>query len=134
MAKPRHARDPLIVLYDGACGMCQKSVRIAQKWGRLGAYRFVPNDEPEAVALLQKHGLLDASAVTLVVVDADDRPYVRSAAIVQVAKRFRYPYRIEAGLLWVVPRPLRDGVYKQVAKRRRHACQLPVVPSARPKA
>jgi predicted DCC family thiol-disulfide oxidoreductase YuxK len=47
-----------------------------------------------------------------------DRAFLRSAAVVQVAKRLRWPWKAHA-ILWLVPKPLRDAGYRWVARRRR---------------
>lgn len=114
--------SPLVVLYDGSCGLCHKGVRYAQRRGRPGAYRFLAIEQPEAQALLASFGLADEAQDTMVAIEGG-RAFVRSSATVRIACRFRWPHRWHM-LLWLVPRPVRDAAYRFVARRRRHVCVL----------
>jgi predicted DCC family thiol-disulfide oxidoreductase YuxK len=84
-----------------------------------GALRFVASQSAEGQALLDRHGLGKAAGDTMVLASGG-RAYVRSAAVVQVAKRLRWPWKAHA-ILWLVPKPLRDAGYRWVARRRRRA-------------
>jgi predicted DCC family thiol-disulfide oxidoreductase YuxK len=65
----------------------------------------------------------------LVLVEGD-RVYLRSTASLRIARRLTWPWSMLAVLL-VVPRPLRDLVYRGVAVVRHHlagtsnACEIP---------
>ncbi|MBX3324120.1 MAG: DUF393 domain-containing protein [Phycisphaeraceae bacterium] len=68
--------------------------------------------------LLDEFGLAAATAGegTMVLIDGG-RAYVRSDAALRIAGRMRAPWRWLA--LWrVVPRPMRDWVYRKVARNR----------------
>lgn len=109
--------EPATILVDGECGLCTRASHFGMRRAAAGKLRFVAIQAPEGLELLRRHGLETAAADTMVAV-VGDRAYVRSAAVVQVAKRLRWPWRAQAAL-WLVPRPLRDGAYRWVAKRRK---------------
>lgn len=104
------------IVIDGDCGLCQRAAAYGMGKGRPGLLRFVAQQDPEGQALLDRFGLREAAKDTMVAV-VGDRAFVRSAAVVQVARRLRGWRRLHAAL-WLVPRPLRDAGYRAVAKRR----------------
>lgn len=112
------AREEAIVLIDAHCNLCRVSSNFAAPRGTSGAMRWLPNDDPEAVALLDKHGLR-VQAKDMVIVVVGERAYVESAAAVQVGKRMRAAWPLLAGIGWLVPKPLRDAAYRMVARRRK---------------
>lgn len=104
-----------IVLYDGSCGFCGWSVRWVLRRDRSRSFRFAPLDSPRGRALLAEHGL-PSDPGTVVVLD-DGRAYLRSDAVLRVARR--------VGGIWhllrvggVLPRSLRDALYDWVARHR----------------
>lgn len=118
---PRHVRHAT-VFYDGRCGMCTGLVEWALPRSADGAVRFVDNASPEGQSRLLGLGLLRRSDDTLIAdVEGDIR--MESAAMVAVTNRLRWPYRAATAMA-VVPRPLRDWGYRQVAKRRSGSCAV----------
>lgn len=117
------ARPPATVYYDGACGMCVGTARAGQQHGVPGALRFVDNGSDEGRAALRALGM-EARADDTLIVTVDDRVYTESGSVVEVARRLRWPRRAWTAL-WLVPRPLRDAVYRRVARNRSRACELP---------
>lgn len=108
--------QPATIVIDGECGLCRRAAAYGMGKGRPGLLRFVAQQDPEGAALLEAHGLREAAKDTMVAV-VGERAFVRSAAVVQVARRLRGWRRLQAGL-WLVPRPLRDAGYRWVARRR----------------
>ena len=118
----RERHPPAIVFYDGLCGLCERTMRLAAPRARHGALRFVDSGSPEGEMMLASRALAATAQETLIVF-VGDRVFVRSAAVVQILKRLRWPWRAQA-VVWLVPRPLRDWVYDQVAKRRERSCPV----------
>jgi predicted DCC family thiol-disulfide oxidoreductase YuxK len=113
--------EPATIIIDGDCGLCQRAAAYGMGKGRPGMLRFIAQQDTEGRELLDRHGLAAEAASTMVAV-VGGKAFVRSAAVVQVAKRLRGVHRAESAL-WLVPRPLRDAGYRFVA-RRRHRVQL----------
>jgi predicted DCC family thiol-disulfide oxidoreductase YuxK len=110
--------QPALIVIDGECGLCRRVAAYGMGKGRPGLLRFIAQQDPEGAALLERFGLAVQAKDTMVAV-VGDRAYLRSAAVVQVAKRLRGWRRAQAAL-WVLPRPLRDAGYGSVARRRHH--------------
>jgi predicted DCC family thiol-disulfide oxidoreductase YuxK len=121
-AAPGGRAPPALVFYDGLCGLCERTMRLAAPRARHGALRFVDSGSPEGRMLLSSRALAATAEETLVVF-VGDRVHVRSGAVVQVLKRLRWPWRAQAAL-WLVPRPVRDWLYDQVARRRERSCPV----------
>ena len=93
---------PATVVYDGYCNLCSASVRFLDRWQRPGALAFVANPEPDQQ--------------TVTVIDGG-REYTYSDASLQALKHLRWPWPLLRVAL-VVPKPLRDRVYRWVAASR----------------
>ena len=117
-----------IILFDGTCAFCEGSVRFIATRDR-GYFRFGASQNPEGQALLKKLGTSQQAARSLILID-DDRVYLRSDAALRIAERLNAPWKY-AGALLIVPRPIRDLVYRGVASvryriaGRSNACEIP---------
>ena len=118
-----------IVLFDGVCNLCNRAIN------------FVIDRDPELVfrfASLQSHvgerlltGFeIDTNETDSLVLIEEGRAYVCSTATLRIVRRLGKLWPVVYGLI-VVPRPLRDAVYKAIARRRyrwfgrRETCRLP---------
>jgi len=117
-----------IILFDGTCAFCEGSVRFIATRDN-GHFRFGASQNPEGQALLEKLGTSREAARSLILID-DDRVYLRSDAALRIAQRLNAPWKY-AGALLMVPRPIRDLVYRGVASvryrlaGRSNACEIP---------
>ena len=91
-----------IARFDEGCAFCTRSTEFAKQRG--ARVDFEPG----------------ARSDTMVFVDDDGREFVRSDAALRVARRMRWPYSWLGALGLLVPRPIRDWAYDQVARRRHH--------------
>lgn len=117
-----------IVIFDGVCSLCNASVDFLMRHDRTGRLRFGSFQSEAGRTLLARHGLFTAPE-TIYVID-DDVLYTESTGVLRLARYLRLPWRA-AGILQVVPRPLRDPVYRWVARNRyrwfgkRDTCRVP---------
>jgi predicted DCC family thiol-disulfide oxidoreductase YuxK len=120
---------PGVVLFDGTCAFCERSVVFIAKRDPDGYFRFGASQSPEGEALLAQHGVVRSSARSMILIE-DDRVYVRSTASLRIAGRLRFPWSLFRWLL-VIPVPVRDSVYRMIAAVRHriagpsNACQVP---------
>ena len=120
---------PGVVLFDGTCAFCERSVVFIAKRDPAGYFRFGASQSPEGAALLAQHGVVRSSARSMILIE-DDRVYLRSTASLRIAARLRFPWSTLRWLL-VVPVPVRDSVYRLIAAMRHriagpsNACQVP---------
>lgn len=124
-----------LVLYDGVCGLCHRLVRFVVRHDAEGRYRFCALQDPFAVKVLVRYGLDPASLNTACLLThpfaPEERLLVSSDAVLAVLTGLGGGWRRLAGLLRLVPRPLRDLGYGLMARIRYRlfgrlkACPLP---------
>jgi len=118
-----------IVLFDGTCAFCEGSVKFIARRDPAGHFRFGASQSPQAAGLLATYGLRRETARSLILIE-DGRVYLRSTAALRIAARMTFPWSLLRAFL-LVPRPLRDGVYRIVAAIRHrvagasNACEIP---------
>lgn len=110
------ATGPAILLYDGGCGFCTRSVLFVFRRDRAGRYHFGSLQSGLGQRLLREHGV-PPDADTLVLIQ-EGRAYLRSTAALRVARGLRWPWSWLGALGLLVPRRLRDAAYDAFARRR----------------
>jgi predicted DCC family thiol-disulfide oxidoreductase YuxK len=132
-----HLDGRLLVIFDGSCGFCNRSVRWFLKRDRGDRLRFVASGSPAIAVLLGRipfEGLRDAGNLgTLVVVrhpsGPDQQVFVRSDAVQVLMRELPRPWPSIARWLGAIPRPVRDLGYDLVARHRyRILGRTPVCP------
>lgn len=112
---PTGADEP-VILFDGHCGLCNASVRFVLAHELQPLHRFAPLQSAWARERLAAAGRNPDVLDTVVLIDADGI-HTRSEAALRVAATLRRPWRW-LRLLCVVPRPLRDTVYRLIGRWR----------------
>jgi predicted DCC family thiol-disulfide oxidoreductase YuxK len=121
--------DGPLVLYDGTCGLCDRSVQLILRHDRRGRFRFAALQSELGGALLARHGL-PVDALDTVVLVEDGRAWTKSAAALRIARGMDGPWPLLRAL-GIVPRPVRDFFYDRLANNRYRifgrvdACMLP---------
>jgi len=129
VTEPQASTPTGVVLFDGTCAFCEGAVTFIARRDPAGYFRFGASQSPEGQALLARHGLGREQARSIVLIE-DGRAYLRSTASLRIARRLTLPWRL-LGAALVVPRPVRDGVYRVVAAVRHriagrsNACEIP---------
>ncbi len=109
---------PDLVLYDGGCGLCHRSVAFLARRDRDGSrFLFAPLGGETASARLAETAAAPFPA-TVVLLTADGRLLFRSDAALHALARLGGAWRGLARCLALVPRPLRDATYSLVARVR----------------
>ena len=117
-----------IILFDGTCAFCEGSVRFIAARDN-GFFRFGASQTPEAAGLLARHHIDREAARSMILIE-DGQVYLRSTAVLRVARHMRAPWKFASIFLWV-PLPIRDAVYRVIASIRHriagqsNACEIP---------
>ncbi len=109
-------RQHAIILFDGVCNFCCASVQFIIARDRAGWFRFASQQSDIGQSLLLSAGLPAGVADTFVVIE-DNSVFTRSAAALKVAARLPWPWPV-CGVFWMLPRLIRDAVYRVVARNR----------------
>jgi predicted DCC family thiol-disulfide oxidoreductase YuxK len=121
----------MIVVFDAKCLLCNGWVKFLLKHDRDGTFQFASIQGTAGQALLAKSGLQVEGLQTLLLVDGP-RTWQHTAAILRVLHGLGWPWRL-AWIGWLVPVPLRDALYRLIARNRywifgrSESCVLPPV-------
>ena len=120
-----------VLLYDGSCGVCNRSVQWILSHESEHSLRFAALESPLGTAL-RELGRIDANVDSVLWVERAGegvRVSIRSSAAIHVGRYVGGAWKWLAGLAWLVPKPLRDLAYRGFASIRHHvapnACFLP---------
>ncbi len=122
-------REGPIVIFDGVCNFCDRSVRFLMNRDPGGRFRFASNQSEAGSALLRAHGIDPASVDSVYLVEGD-RIWKKSAAALEITRRMPGLWKLLYGFV-IVPRPIRDWVYDLIARNRyrmfgrSESCRLP---------
>jgi predicted DCC family thiol-disulfide oxidoreductase YuxK len=118
-----------IVLFDGVCNFCNRSVNWIIRRDPQGHFRFAALQSEAGTSLQERHRL-DPSALNTLVLIEGGRVYLKSTAALRIVRRARSRLRALYALI-AVPRPVRDFAYDWFARRRyrwfgkREECMVP---------
>lgn len=125
---PNDTQQP-VVIFDGVCGLCNRSVDFIMKYDRQQQFVFAPNQSEAAQKLLQAGGI-DAFDVDTIYLYDNETFYKKSTAALRIASTLPWPWKA-ASVARLVPAPARDKVYELVAENRyrwfgkRETCRIP---------
>jgi predicted DCC family thiol-disulfide oxidoreductase YuxK len=102
------------VLYDGACGLCARSVQFILDHERGPTLDFAALQSQLGQELLRQHRLAGEDSLVYL---AQGQAWIRSAGALRIAAHLRPPWSwMRCGVL--IPRFFSDAVYRWVAHRR----------------
>lgn len=125
---------PATVVFDGVCVFCSAWVRFLLKRDRQQRFRFAAIQSAAGRALLIRHGIDPDDPISFLLVD-EAGAFTDSTAVLRIVTQLGGVWRL-AGAFYAVPRPLRDGIYRFVARRRyrwfgkRESCFVPTPETA----
>ena len=114
---PSASAIPEILFYDGHCALCHGAVKFVLKRDRAGSFHFAPlqgETFQSRVPGEKRAGLADSVVVLTLKGDL----LIRSSAFLYILRKIGGGWKILAGVLAVIPRPLRDVVYDLIARIR----------------
>jgi len=128
MSGERTTANGPVIVFDGVCVLCNGWVRFLLKHDRAGLYRFAAMQTDAGRALLATHGLDPDDPASFLLVDGT-QAWTDSDAIRRVLVGLGGAWRL-AGVMALVPRGVRDPLYRWVARNRygwfgRTTCHVP---------
>ncbi|ANH72165.1 hypothetical protein ACS15_2265 [Ralstonia insidiosa] len=119
----------MIVVYDAHCLLCSGFTQFLLRHDRKGVLRFASMQGATGRQLLAQAGV-DRDDVDTVLFVRHGHAWRESAAVLRILHVLGWPWRL-AWVGWLVPKPLRDALYRCVARNRYRwfgrsdACILP---------
>ncbi len=108
--------SPAIIVFDGECALCSGWVHFLLRHDRDARYCFAAMQAPKGRALLVAHGLDPDDPSSFLLLDGD-RAWTDTDAIRRVVTGLGGVWRFAQVLAWI-PKPLRDRIYRLVARNR----------------
>ncbi|PKQ26306.1 MAG: hypothetical protein CVT64_04235 [Actinobacteria bacterium HGW-Actinobacteria-4] len=106
-----------IVVFDGECGLCNGFVAWLIKRDRRGLFLVAGSAGEVGRAVIAAAGLPPRITESTIVLWDGDRALLRSDAVLAIVAALPGPWEMFAAGR-VVPRPLRDRIYRAIAARR----------------
>lgn len=123
-----------VIVFDGVCVLCSGWVHVLLRVDRDARYCFAAMQTASGRALLTRHGLDPDDPVSFLLA-TPDRAWTDSDAILRVLTGLGGAWRL-FGVLRVIPRAVRDPLYRFVARNRyrwfgrRDVCVMPTADEA----
>lgn len=118
-----------VIVFDAECVLCSANAQLVLRNDKRRRFRLASMQGKTGADLLRSNGVDPLEPETLIVVDG--RNVLRdSDAVLYIYRRLAWPWR-GLGMLGIVPRFLRDPLYRWVARNRyrwfgrREACWMP---------
>lgn len=105
-----------VIIYDGKCGLCSRTVRFLQLRDRHRIFTFLPLHDVD-YQVSESFRLSGVSNTNTVIYLRQDQIYQYSEAVIRILNDLGGPYKMSL-LLLVVPRVIRDSLYSWIAKNR----------------
>ena len=119
-----------IILFDGICNLCNRSIQFVIKRDRNDEFRFATLQGALGRRLVQERNIDTSKIDSIILIEPGVAYYTKSTAALQIADSFGGWWKI-TNVLNLIPRQLRDIVYDWVAKNRynwygkKDACMVP---------
>jgi predicted DCC family thiol-disulfide oxidoreductase YuxK len=129
----------LLVIFDGHCGLCTRTVRWLLRRDRRDRLRFIASESAKVAGLLARHGIgapdANSGPSTILVMrefsHSAEPVLERSDALLAILAELPRPWPVVAAVLRWIPRPMRDMNYRLIARwryriwGRLESCPLP---------
>jgi len=110
--------NDFVLLYDGVCGFCNKSVHMILAHDKQGTLKFAPLQSHFGEEVTARHHVKNIDSIVLVDNSSGtERVYVRSNAALKIASYLGGWWKL-LEVFQIIPRPLRDFCYDLFAKYR----------------
>jgi predicted DCC family thiol-disulfide oxidoreductase YuxK len=118
-----------LILFDGYCNFCSRSVNFIMDHDPDGYFMFTSLQVENGQAFLREHGLKQDNFDSFILYE-NGNIYTHSTAALRISRKLKGGWKLFYGLI-VIPKPLRDFLYKLFAANRyrlfgkRRHCRIP---------
>lgn len=118
-----------IILFDGVCNFCNSTVNFILRIDKKQVFRFAALQSNAGQQLLRNYHLSQETFNSFLFIERG-KPYTASTAALRLVRYLPW-YWQWAQALWLIPRFIRDRLYRLIANNRykwfgkREACMVP---------
>ena len=105
-----------IVVFDGVCSFCARSVQFIIKHDPEAMFKFAPVQSKVGKELLAEYGLSPENAETLLLIK-EKKLFTKSGAALEIAKELNGLWNLFV-IFSILPKNVRDWIYSKAAKNR----------------
>lgn len=127
---PDFPDDKPLIIFDGECGFCSRDVDFVLRHDKQGLFRFTPAQSPLGTALMRHYGFHTDDYETSLLIE-NGVAHIYSDSVLRVVELLGGLMGMTATAMRLIPRFIRDGVYRVVARNRmkiagrRQTCRAP---------
>jgi predicted DCC family thiol-disulfide oxidoreductase YuxK len=105
-----------IILFDGVCNFCNRTINIILKYDKQSYFQFAASQSHAGINTLQQFKLDQKASASVILID-NEKVYTKTDAVIQIAKHLSgWPSVFH--LLKFIPKSMRDFAYDLIAKNR----------------
>jgi len=127
-----------IILFDGVCNFCNGLVNFIIRQDKKNIFLFAPLQSERGKKLLDQYGIDWKNNDSFVLIEntgpndsvRQDKAYEKSNAALRIAAKLPWYWKWSQ-IFWILPKPIRDGIYSIIAKNRykwfgkKEKCMIP---------
>ncbi|MFV0592700.1 MAG: thiol-disulfide oxidoreductase DCC family protein [Draconibacterium sp.] len=120
-------RKKNIILFDGICNLCNRSVNFILKRDKKNQFYYVSLQSDEGKKLIDQYNMPEETDSVILV--KNDMVLTESNAVIEIGEMLPSPWNWVV-LLRILPRAARDKIYKWIARNRynwfgkRESCRI----------
>lgn len=112
-----NSKKQLIILFDGDCNLCQKSVQFILKKDKHAKFQLASLQSHAAQNLFQQHEIPINSEYQTICYIENDKIYDRSTAVLKICKHLPRFWKLLSVFL-IIPPVIRDHFYHLISRKR----------------
>ena len=130
MVSEEEVKTQKIIVFDGICNFCTASVLFVLKREKAPLFQFASVQSQAGKELLQWCGLPEDYSESIVLIDRGT-VHLNSDAVLKIGQELRFPWAFLSSIGLMLPKPFRDGLYRQLVRNRyrwfgtRDVCMVP---------
>ena len=105
-----------VILYDANCNLCSWSMQFIVHRDYKNRFKFISLQSSEGKKLTAEHGIQMETSDSFILIEGTQY-FTQSSAAIRVSRHFSRPWFF-LSLLTIIPKPIRDWCYEQIAKNR----------------
>lgn len=118
-----------LIIYDGDCGFCNKTVMFIAKNDKNNNFKFISSFSEFGLNLLLKHNIKGLEKTTIILIENENKIYLKSRGIRKIMLRLPF-YKLFGNLMFLIPKILSDYLYDFISRNRKliiknDICEIP---------